>query len=300
MNKRKRQIIHAARHLFIEKGFNDTSIMDIITAANISKGTFYNHFSSKNECLISILEETREETISQRAEVAINKEPSNKDVLVKQIALLAYIHRKRNLAQIFESLSANTNKELKKVLEKHLILELNWLAGRLVDIYGEKIKNISFECAVQAMGMMQQSLKVFAMATTQLASPEKVVQVVLEHIDAIIERQLKSKTIIFTEDIFQAFLQKVEQKIVTKETLLEQLQGFNEKLTQQDREDGIEYTKFLIKEFETTDEDNLYVLESITQAFNKSFTNTTHEAEAHEISASLWQYLQKQRHLKND
>ena len=57
MKKRKRQIIQAARTLFIEKGFVNTSILDIIAAANISKGTFYNHFSSKNECLIAIIEE---------------------------------------------------------------------------------------------------------------------------------------------------------------------------------------------------------------------------------------------------
>ncbi|MEL3962603.1 TetR/AcrR family transcriptional regulator [Lysinibacillus endophyticus] len=298
MNKRKRQIIHAARHLFIEKGFNDTSIMDIITAANVSKGTFYNHFSSKIECLISILEETREEIINQRSEVALNEDPSNKEVLIKQIALLAYIHRKRNLAQIFESLSGNTDKELKEVIQKYLISELTWLSSRFVDIYGEKIKEFSFECAVQAMGMMQQSLRIFAMATTQLASPEIVVQVIMEHIDAIIERQLESRNIIFTRDIYQSFLQKVDEKIITKEILLEQLHGFKEKLTQHDRVDGIEYTNFLIKEL-NIDDDKFFVLESISQAFTKSFANTPHEAEAHEIAASLWRYLQGKRQRKN-
>ncbi|RKQ17000.1 TetR/AcrR family transcriptional regulator [Ureibacillus endophyticus] len=298
MNKRKRQIIHAARHLFIEKGFNDTSIIDIITAANVSKGTFYNHFSSKIECLISILEETREEIINQRSEVALNEDPSNKEVLIKQIALLAYIHRKRNLAQIFESLSGNTDKELKEVIQKYLISELTWLSSRFVDIYGEKIKEFSFECAVQAMGMMQQSLRIFAMATTQLASPEIVVQVIMEHIDAIIERQLESRNIIFTRDIYQSFLQKVDEKIITKEILLEQLHGFKEKLTQHDRVDGIEYTNFLIKEL-NIDDDKFFVLESISQAFTKSFANTPHEAEAHEIAASLWRYLQGKRQRKN-
>ena len=298
MNKRKRQIIHAARHLFIEKGFNDTSIMDIITTANVSKGTFYNHFSSKIECLISILEETREEIISQRLEVAINEDPSNKEVLAKQIALLSYIHRKRNLAQIFESLSGNTNKELKEVIQRFFLSELNWLSNRFVDIYGEKIKDFSFECAVQAMGMMQQSLRVFAMATTQLASPEKVVPVVLEHIDAIVERQLKSRNIIFTQEIYQAFLQKVDEKVVTEELLLEQLQGFKEKLTNFNRKDGIEFTNFLIKELQSNT-DTLFVIETITQAFTKSFVNTTHEAEAHEISASIWRYIQERRHRKN-
>ena len=69
MNKRKRQIITAARELFIEKGYVETSINDIISAAQISKGTFYNHIASKSECLIAILDEGREEASNRRHEL---------------------------------------------------------------------------------------------------------------------------------------------------------------------------------------------------------------------------------------
>ncbi len=154
MNTRKRQIISAARKLFIEKGYNDTSIMDIIAAANISKGTFYNHFTSKNECLIAILEETREEAVNRRYEVAMNKDLSDVNVLIEQISLLMYVNRERNLIQIFESISSNTDPEIKAVLKKHLIHETHWLANRFVDVFGEKTRRISFECAVYAIGMM--------------------------------------------------------------------------------------------------------------------------------------------------
>ncbi|MDY0395878.1 TetR/AcrR family transcriptional regulator [Virgibacillus halophilus] len=55
MNEKKKRVIDVALELFIEKGFAQTSIQDIIQAAEISKGTFYNYFPSKNECLIAIL-----------------------------------------------------------------------------------------------------------------------------------------------------------------------------------------------------------------------------------------------------
>lgn len=295
MNKRKRQIIQAARQLFLEKGFNDTSIIDIISSANVSKGTFYNHFSSKTQCLIAILDETREEIISTRLEVALNKQPDDKNVLLKQMALIAYVHRKRNIMQIFEAVSGNTDPELKQILEKHLIHEIEWLASRLVDIYGEKMRKFSYECAVQALAMMQHSFRIIAMVTKQLATPEDVVQNTLNHIEGILIHLQKTNSFLITSDIFQALHQKAEETKITKSMLLEQLYGFTDKLTLDDPEGGVEYAKFLQNELQSENE-NTFVLEAVLPAFNNAFKNTSHEAEANEISISLWRYLQ----IKNE
>ena len=54
MNDRKQHVIKMAHQLFIEKGFQATSIQDILDYSGISKGTFYNYFSSKSELLIAI------------------------------------------------------------------------------------------------------------------------------------------------------------------------------------------------------------------------------------------------------
>ena len=54
MNDRKQHVINKAHQLFIDKGFQATSIQDILDYSGISKGTFYNYFSSKNELLIAI------------------------------------------------------------------------------------------------------------------------------------------------------------------------------------------------------------------------------------------------------
>jgi AcrR family transcriptional regulator len=294
MNKRKRQIIHAARQLFLEKGFNDTSIIDIISSANVSKGTFYNHFSSKIQCLIAILEEAREETMNARYEVALNTEPSDKNILLKQMALLSYIHRKRNLVQIFESVSGNTDKELKQVIDKHIILEIEWLASRLVDVYGEQIRAFSYECSVQAIGMMHQSFRIIAMVTKRLASPDQVVKSILDHVEGMLIHLQKTQNILITQDIFQALHQKAEETKITKSMLVPQLQGFTEKLTPEDPESGIEYANYLLKELQTNNE-NAYILEAVLSAFNSSFKATPHEAEAREISISLWRYLQIKR-----
>lgn len=55
----KEKIIHESLKLFSLKGFLNTSIHDILTAANTSKGGFYNHFASKEELFFQVLDEAR-------------------------------------------------------------------------------------------------------------------------------------------------------------------------------------------------------------------------------------------------
>jgi TetR/AcrR family transcriptional repressor of nem operon len=43
----KERIAEAGLKLFHERGFNGTSVQDIVAAAGVPKGSFYNHFSSK-------------------------------------------------------------------------------------------------------------------------------------------------------------------------------------------------------------------------------------------------------------
>ncbi len=52
--ERKQQIIEAAFKIFREKGYDETSVRDIIDEIGISKGGFYHHYSSKEELLEDI------------------------------------------------------------------------------------------------------------------------------------------------------------------------------------------------------------------------------------------------------
>lgn len=56
---RKDKIIHESLKLFSLKGFISTSIQDIMTAAGVSKGGFYNHFKSKEELFHAVLRESQ-------------------------------------------------------------------------------------------------------------------------------------------------------------------------------------------------------------------------------------------------
>ena len=57
MHKTKRNIFEKSMELFAKKGYEATSIEEITAVAGIAKGTFYYHFSSKEEIFEFLIEE---------------------------------------------------------------------------------------------------------------------------------------------------------------------------------------------------------------------------------------------------
>jgi AcrR family transcriptional regulator len=55
--ERNKEILAAALELFATKGFDDTTIQDIATAAGVATGTVYLYFSSKEHVLLGIHED---------------------------------------------------------------------------------------------------------------------------------------------------------------------------------------------------------------------------------------------------
>lgn len=55
--RRRKEIFHASVHLFLKKGFNETSMREIAEAAGIGKSTLYDYFPSKDDILLSFVED---------------------------------------------------------------------------------------------------------------------------------------------------------------------------------------------------------------------------------------------------
>ncbi|MGE7911951.1 TetR/AcrR family transcriptional regulator [Lysinibacillus xylanilyticus] len=294
MNKRKRQIITAARALFIEKGFVDASINDIISAAKISKGTFYNHFSSKNECLIAILDEGREEASNRRHELLYGKDPTDLEVLTQQVAVLMYVNREHNLIQIFESVFHSRDNELKKIILNYHLQELEWLANRLVQVFGEEVSPISYECAVQTLGMINLSIRAVFIADYKYINREAIVRVALRNISVIIPVMLESKEILISTEMINTIQNVLNYKTVDKGTVIEQLTGFKKGLFKNETAEGLEYAEFLLEELQR-EKPKLFIIESLLTPFRKAFVGTEHAEEARDIANSLWRYVKIER-----
>ncbi len=59
---RKQQILDTAERFFTSKGFEATSVQDILDEMNLSKGSFYHHYATKEEVLRRICENRAEQT----------------------------------------------------------------------------------------------------------------------------------------------------------------------------------------------------------------------------------------------
>jgi len=54
-NARREQIVSAAARVFAEKGYHRATTQDIAQEAEVSEGTIYNYFTSKDELLLAIV-----------------------------------------------------------------------------------------------------------------------------------------------------------------------------------------------------------------------------------------------------
>lgn len=79
MSNKKNQILEASLALFLEKGFDKTSVSDILEHLNIARGTLYYHFESKEAIMDAIIEQAGEkifrelETISATPDLCVQE-----------------------------------------------------------------------------------------------------------------------------------------------------------------------------------------------------------------------------------
>ena len=62
--ERRTTLLIAARSVFAERGYHQASVADILIAAGVARGTFYNHFESKREVFAAVLAELMEEIVA--------------------------------------------------------------------------------------------------------------------------------------------------------------------------------------------------------------------------------------------
>jgi len=62
----RQKIINSAHRLFYKRGFNGTSIDDILKDAELNKGSLYHLFRSKKEVLLAVIEEKIAYSLEQK------------------------------------------------------------------------------------------------------------------------------------------------------------------------------------------------------------------------------------------
>ena len=159
MNDRKQNVVNASHQLFIEKGFQATSIQDILDQSGISKGTFYNYFSSKNELFITLFKTINQENEKNRNDLLIGQDPSDIEIFIKQIELQMKLNHINKLIRLYEDVIFSKDQDLKQFINDWKMNEIYWLYQRFIDLFGESKKAYLLDAAIMFTGILHNNIR---------------------------------------------------------------------------------------------------------------------------------------------
>lgn len=192
MNAKKQNIINAAYTLFIQKGYNASSIQDIIDEAGVSKGTFYNYFTSKTQCLIAIMESIGSELSQLRMAAAAGRPATDPQVLADQLSIRIKLNREKNLFSLYESIFYSQDQELKEFSKLTYLKELDWIASRIVDVFGKKAQPYALDNAAALHGSIQQLFHLWKVTSHSDLPTDELASFVVRRLEVTMAHQMAS------------------------------------------------------------------------------------------------------------
>lgn len=89
--RRRHEIFHAAVHLFLKQGFQETSMRQIAEAAGVGKSTLYDYFPTKDDILVFTVEDEIIEALEHAKEIAnknLSAEKKLRQIMQMQMGFL--------------------------------------------------------------------------------------------------------------------------------------------------------------------------------------------------------------------
>jgi AcrR family transcriptional regulator len=205
MKDRKQNVIKIAHQLFIDKGYQATSVQDILESSGISKGTFYNYFTSKGELLIAIFKNLQLEIEKEKNIILIGHSPSDIEIFIKQLTVDIRHNRKNKLFFLFNEVFISKEPELIQFLQKFEFLQVQWLFNRLVDLFGNEKKTFLFDCTILFKGMLQQSSRFYFMDKKENNNPTPIIRFCMNRLLKMVDEVSQSKEQLINPQLMEQF-----------------------------------------------------------------------------------------------
>ncbi|MDH5162514.1 TetR/AcrR family transcriptional regulator [Heyndrickxia oleronia] len=158
---KKTKIIQTATVLFSEKGFHAASMQEIADASNVSKGTIYTYFSSKDDLLYSIIRYYIEHVVTKMGE-AFEEDLTPKEKFSNLLRVL--LNERYQYNEFFSMIHQEQifSKKVKQIfihLHEH---SFNWLKLLLLEEFGEKVRPYIPEGYILFLSILRGYLRVKA------------------------------------------------------------------------------------------------------------------------------------------
>lgn len=126
--KRKQELLNIAYQMFIQKGYEETSIDEIIAEAHIAKGTYYYHFPSKEATLEAVIDMMINNEV-QRAQAALS---APIPVPQKLTGVITSLRPEQNESNIADTLNKKENIIMHEKVNRRIIDEAVPLLAQIV------------------------------------------------------------------------------------------------------------------------------------------------------------------------
>lgn len=132
---RLNEILDAAELLFIQKGYEKTTVNDILEKVNIGKGTFYHYFKSKEEVMNAVIERMKEHVVNTAQSIA-DDQSMNAHEKLKRIILSLNISES-SAGPMIEELHQPSNAQMH---QKSIVETLKETAPILADVVKQGVR----------------------------------------------------------------------------------------------------------------------------------------------------------------
>lgn len=149
---KKENIIEVAKQLFRTKGYHDTAIQDILEQSKVSKGTFYNYFSTKSQLILYIIQKVDAKVEEQQNLLLQEGNLYDKKIFYSQLRVKHTIYGTEKISELYNISLGENDEELQKYMAESHYKELNWLAKRLIEVYGHEIKESAMDLSTHFIG----------------------------------------------------------------------------------------------------------------------------------------------------
>ncbi|MGN7179067.1 TetR family transcriptional regulator [Paenibacillus sp. FSL R5-0490] len=267
MNNRKMHVIKKAHQLFLDKGFQATSIQDILDYSGISKGTFYNYFSSKNELLISIFKTLHEKMESERNKLLIGQDPSSLEVFTQQIELQMNMNRTNKLVALFEEVLVSNDPELKQFIKEGQLRMVDWILSRFIEIFGEDKKPYLLDCAVMFLGILHHNVKYYTKFFEFTSSINPVVRYSVERIRNVVEEVSSVGEYLLKPELIENRFKQTDHRNV--HTICKSILTLKKSIKQEDQNDCMDLLDFIQEEMIHSKKPRKFLIESALQSLSR-------------------------------
>lgn len=155
MTQTRADIIKKASGLIKSKGYNNTSVNDILEAADIGKGQFYYYFSSKRELGLAVVDRFSESFAKDLIEGVLSSNKDPKERFSGMLEWIIRLHSKReskcgcffgNLALEMSEHDEEFREKINAVfirLEEKLIPVFSEMVGDCANAYTDQIEDLA-------------------------------------------------------------------------------------------------------------------------------------------------------------